>query len=119
MDKQALQQIIDTFQAAIEEAQTIRTTRRDHWTVCGATDFTPFRSNGNEIRLFGGPVYTVKSGKTANEVAVELHKKAVNAGSSMSVTAMPVIDWANLRTNALKAMIADMKARAEAMGVTL
>ncbi len=108
--KVAVQQIIATFQAGIDEAQAIG--KQAVYVACFASDFCPFRTDGREIRMFSGDIWTHTSQTEAGEVAKQLDAKANTGKFPHRVIAMWAPEWAAKRSAKLKRMIKQVQANA-------
>lgn|SRR5262245_17151972 len=105
--KPAVKEIVDSLRAAQSEALNLA--KSGMWVLCFEKDLTPFRTNGTEIRMYGGPIWTSESFSQAWECAAHLSRKAHDVGSSM-VVAMDALQWSTKRVEALGDLIKTIEA---------
>jgi hypothetical protein len=103
-------EIAAVLETGITEVNKLLATQPRAWVVCSADDSCPFRTNGKEIRLFGGPIWTSLDRDDANRVAMTLHRKARESESKMDVVSLPVTIWAPNRVKVIRALIAQLNA---------
>lgn len=74
----------------------------DVWVVCYGNDFTPFRTNGEQIRLFGGQIWNTTDAVEAHRTANTLDAKArAISDQRLRVLALTAAMWAPKRINML------------------
>lgn len=107
MDKSvALADIRIVFERAKEELERLLAAKPDHWLTAYAADLTPFRSNGNEIRLFGGEIWTSPDRWEAQATAQRLQRKAQEVDSKSTISAFSVQAYVPLRHAMLDKLLA-------------
>lgn len=99
--EEARAEVVRTFEQGIEDTRNVadQFKIRGAHVVCIKSDFTPFRTDGKEIRLFGGEVWT---GSKSDAVMV-CHSMQKQTETVLAV--FPVQIWAQGRIAALSEMI--------------
>lgn len=99
---QILAEVKQQLEASAVEAVQFGRAHSLEYVVSSADDFTPFRTNGTSIRLFGGTIYSTPSRETAYSVANDLTRAAIRSGSKLRPTVMIAQAWAARRMTALQ-----------------